>query len=614
MKFMLRYALLLGILFYYSVALAQNLSPEVQRQVDSLRGELKVAKSDTAKIKIRRLIGVKLQIKSVGFWDTLWKDAKQFNVPFVEIKAHINLGNIYYGLGEKLKAEQHYLQALQVAKDDGNLEQAAKTLYYLSDLYLSNNNWAKALDACFKCLKLAEENKNLEMIGNVESRIGMIYFSIGGYEKSLKMHLKVLNGPSAANDMLLKVGSMMAVGSVYQALKKTDSTTHYYLKTKKYMSSLGENLTSWSVYNSIAAAYALNKSYDSALKYSEISNKMALKINKVNAILSSKVTLADIHLRMKDFSKAKKNALEAYELYQTIDFILQIPDLTRILREVFEAEGNYKEALKYYEIGVIAKDSLQSADNKKQALEKEFNYNLEKKESENKLLLQQTQIQNLKLKQNTYFLFGLGGIALLVLIIAYLFIRQNRLKAAHQKLHMEQKLISSQMNPHFVFNSLNAINHLIMTGENEKAEPYLGKFANLIRELLESNTKESISLKEEEGILNGFLEMESRRFSKSFNYSIKIDEALNTDATHIPHMMVQPFIENAIWHGLLAKDGERLVNVHFTYDTDKTLKCVVEDNGIGREASAKKHNTFKSKSLALSFVKQRLELLSETLK
>jgi hypothetical protein len=177
---------------------------------------------------------------------------------------------------------------------------------------------------------------------------------------------------------------------------------------------------------------------------------------------------------------------------------------------------------------------------------------------------------------------------------------------------LEMKVMKAQMNPHFIFNSLNSLQEFIMTEQNEKAQNYLTKFSKLLRDILESNLNESLSVEEEVEILNHYMEMEAARFNKLFEYTIHVDERINRKETRIPHLLVQPFVENAIWHGLLPKKNDRKLYISFEYRDEKTLKCIINDNGIGRMESSKKENTFKKRSLALSFVKQRLELMGKT--
>lgn len=210
------------------------------------------------------------------------------------------------------------------------------------------------------------------------------------------------------------------------------------------------------------------------------------------------------------------------------------------------------------------------------------------------------------------------GMALVVLLLYYRYRRKLQQQKVQFELHnrignLELRLIKSQMNPHFIFNALNSIKQFIMNKEHESAEKYLTKFAKLVRMLLENNNTENLSLAAEVEMLERYIEMEALRFSHSFHYEVRVDDNILQKETRIPHLMVQPFVENAIWHGLLSKKGERKLSIHFGQPESGTIHCTIDDNGIGREAGSKKETTFKTKSLALSLVKQRLEILSKNM-
>lgn len=211
---------------------------------------------------------------------------------------------------------------------------------------------------------------------------------------------------------------------------------------------------------------------------------------------------------------------------------------------------------------------------------------------------------------------------ILVLIALFSFLivynRRKKLKREEEKFiqkskmsEMEMKVIKAQMNPHFIFNSLNTIQQFVIANQNDKAQFYLAKFSKLIRKLLESNVKDSITIEDEVDILTKYLEIEALRFNNVFTYQIEVDRKADISQTSIPHMMVQPFVENAIWHGLLPKSGEKHIQIHFTYLGNKTISCVIEDNGVGRKKTTTQPIVQKSSSLAISFIRQRLELMSK---
>lgn len=212
-----------------------------------------------------------------------------------------------------------------------------------------------------------------------------------------------------------------------------------------------------------------------------------------------------------------------------------------------------------------------------------------------------------------------SGIALVILVVAFLLVvnHRRRLKKEEErfklssKLHeMETKVIKAQMNPHFMFNALNTIQQFIITNENEKAQYYLSKFSILIRKLLENTAKDSNSLADEIDILNKYLEIESLRFNNVFKYSIDVDKRINAAKTFIPHFLIQPFVENAIWHGLLTKEGNKNLTISFESINETKIACIIDDNGVGRRASEAKQSLEK-KSLAINFIQQRLDLMNK---
>lgn len=178
-------------------------------------------------------------------------------------------------------------------------------------------------------------------------------------------------------------------------------------------------------------------------------------------------------------------------------------------------------------------------------------------------------------------------------------------------LEQEIKMLKAQMDPHFIFNSLNTILQFIIIKENEKAELYLTKFSKLIRKLLESNTKECIRLADELDILNKYLEIEALRFDESIVLEIKLNDNIDANTLCIPHMMIQPFVENAIWHGLRLKKGEKQLRISFELINEKCLLCAIDDNGIGRSEQPKENRIEKDSSLAINFIQQRLDLMSK---
>jgi tetratricopeptide (TPR) repeat protein len=210
-------------------------------------------------------------------------------------------------------------------------------------------------------------------------------------------------------------------------------------------------------------------------------------------------------------------------------------------------------------------------------------------------------------------------IALLVLLLlavgtAYILVRRKEQKRRRANNELEIKSLRAQMNPHFIFNALNSINNFIARQDERSANKYLADFARLMRMVLEHNQKDFITLEEEMRLLELYLKLEHARFGEKFEYDIHQSSGLPLSEVEIPPMLIQPFVENAIWHGLRYKDssGKLLLDIRKSKSGDALLIKIV-DNGIGRERSkaVKTNNQAKYKSTGLSNVNQRIALINQ---
>jgi len=192
--------------------------------------------------------------------------------------------------------------------------------------------------------------------------------------------------------------------------------------------------------------------------------------------------------------------------------------------------------------------------------------------------------------------------------------RERRLLEIGKKV-AETRLMAlrAQMNPHFIFNSLNAIQECIVNSKIEEAHSYLSRFSRLLRMVIDYSEKSLISLDKEIEFLNLYLGLESLRFGQSFHFRIDVDPDLDEEETHLPSLLIQPFVENAIWHGLLHKEGERKLLISFKHYHNDQLLCVVEDNGIGRtkaaEIKAGRFDSQQHESKGMQISQERIDLV-----
>ena len=183
-------------------------------------------------------------------------------------------------------------------------------------------------------------------------------------------------------------------------------------------------------------------------------------------------------------------------------------------------------------------------------------------------------------------------------------------------MNMEQNLMRAQMNPHFIFNSLNAIKLFIIQNRQKDAVAYLSKFSKLIRAILNSTTQKEMTLEEEIDTLNLYVTIENSRFLDQIDFSLNVDNNLDLQQIKIPSLMTQPFIENAIWHGLSPKEGKKELTINVFQKDASHFTIEIIDNGIGRERAMeiRKSRTFKRTSIGIKLSKERLKLFSKKFK
>jgi len=194
-------------------------------------------------------------------------------------------------------------------------------------------------------------------------------------------------------------------------------------------------------------------------------------------------------------------------------------------------------------------------------------------------------------------------------------IKSDRFENDQQMLVLQQRLFRSQMNPHFIFNSLSSIHNYIIHEESAKAGQYLTKFSKLVRNILDCSVEEYIPLEDEISTIKNYLELQKVRYGKKLKYSIDIDEAIDTESMKIPPMLAQPIIENSIEHGIKHKESSGEIHILFKL-RDSMIIFEVEDNGIGRKRAMeimleldKDHI-----SLATAITRERIQVLNKKLK
>lgn len=273
------------------------------------------------------------------------------------------------------------------------------------------------------------------------------------------------------------------------------------------------------------------------------------------------------------------------------------------------------KALRHFVQYEKEKSALNKLERIKMVMETETKYQTEKKEQHIQALAQQNQTREAQLRAREYLLIAVSSLSIVIFILAVLLIRQSRLRALHNALILKQKLLRSQMNPHFIFNILGSIQTFILQEDPEKASRYLAKFSKLVRNILDNSVEEYVTLEREISTVENYLELQKIRYPGKFDYYIRVDERIVKEEVFIPPMLCQPFLENALEHGIKHRQDQGRIDVDLEL-REKNLVISITDDGIGRERareleSAQLNN---HQSMATNITAERLKILNKKTK
>lgn len=551
-------------------------------------------------------------------------------------------------------------QALQLS-DKIKFERGKAISYNI--LGTANGNlgdFKKSLDYFKKASVSFEKIGELKSLAVLSNNIGIIYKSLGDYSTSIKYYQKALNvfkKLNASDGMALTLGN---IGIVYYKWGKYHEALENYFAAIEIYKNIGDQVKQASLYLNIGESYAklgdiklARENYEKSLDLSRIAsdNKGLLvaynmlgdldknsgklksatgyymrsfdisnKIGDKPSMAYSSIKLGETFTDLKLYAKAYPYLQKGLQLADTTQAIDLIKDACFSLSEYYKSSGNYEKALEYYMRFTAIKDSVFNRESRKEITEMQTKYETEKKEQKIQILTKDKKIQQLKIVQQRNRLYYILSFVFLMILTAYLLFTRYKLKQKNfrtelerKNIEIEQRLLRTQMNPHFIFNSLNSINSFITSNNPATAQSFLTKFAKLMRYILDNSRKSVVPVEDEMNTLQLNLELEQLRFGNRFDFNIEVDELIDIENTYITPMLIQPFVENAIIHGVANKEGQGLIEVKLKIEGN-AMHCVIQDNGIGREKAMELKNQSgiaRHKSLGMQVTRERLELLKE---
>ncbi|WP_447635680.1 tetratricopeptide repeat-containing sensor histidine kinase [Flavobacterium microcysteis] len=361
--------------------------------------------------------------------------------------------------------------------------------------------------------------------------------------------------------------------------------------------------------NEIAKVYASENEFDKAIEINKKLINEAKERNNTEAQIVQMQELATIYFKQQEAEKGISVLKNAYELaIQNGKTILAKNSLDQLIKE-YNAKGNGEKSIELYENFFENFESLIKSDNSL-VDSKVFQVTEDRiKHLEKERALKDELIS----KKNTFNYFLLGSVVLMILLFVFIVKALYSIKTKNKKIALQS--LRREMNPHFIFNSLNSVNQFISENKELEANKYLTSYSNLMRNMMENSNKDFVSLNNEVEQLKKYLDLEHLRFNEKFDYEITIDEALDGDAVFVPNMLLQPHLENAIWHGLRYKEGKGFLKLDFKLKNN-LIKVTIDDNGIGltKSKELKTTNQKVHESRGMTNTRERISLLNELYK
>lgn len=494
-----------------------------------------------------------------------------------------NIAGVYTYMGEYQKSTDYFFKSLRLAEKEGNKKSIAVVNYNISLNYSNMGQIELALPYVNEAIKILLADKENELIlADCYNLLAAIYESTENYKKALDNY-------TLAEQIFVQNDKRNLLANVYVNLSHLELNRGNYNAVDAY------------VRKALPLFRASNDKIGEAAAY------INLQVSHYNASADPKSPAYKRELvkciALLDSALAAIKGIASPEHFITI---------YQNKTELYEYLGNADSAYAYIQKYVDLKDSIYNVATQKQIQELRIEYEVDKKEKENEILASES-------KNKTYFIMiVVTAAALIVSILLLLIVKSNSKKKQKEvefernKLEIEQRALRAQMNPHFVFNAINSIQRYVLKKDQQTAYDYLAKFSKLIRLVLNNSLEKISTLGQELEMIELYVEIEQLRFDRSFEFEVEIGKDVDWNETPMPAMLIQPYVENAIWHGLMNMETEKKGVLRLMVAKEKQgIKITIEDNGIGREKAKEYRREENHRSVGMKLTEQRLLMINK---
>ena len=590
-----------------------------QVQAD-LKKALKEATTDTAKVNVYNKLADQFKNSapdSVAFYANKAASlSTSIKYTLGSANAALNTGNFNILTGNydaalaSFKSAQHKFESLLKTQPADKALKNGTARAFASEgiVYTQQSNYYMALENYQKALKIYEEIGQKTNISKALNNIGIVYKSQSNYPKALEYLKKALKIQEAIGEENAAI-TLTNIGVIYFETGKNSDALHNYNRAATLFVHIKNPVGLALLDNYLGDYYKKQNDTANALDYYKQSLKLYESVqNKFGASLAL-YNIGKLYFDLNNYTESMVYAQQSLVYAKAIGVLDQTYHSEKLVSDLYAVQNNPDASFAHYKNYIVARDSINNQENNKKFAKAEMNFEYQKKEA---LLAEQNK------RQKQFIIFAALGTLLLIILVLVIYNRmqvKRRLTLQKEVAEYEQKALHLQMNPHFVFNCLGAISSFIVQNGTDSALKYLSKFSKLMRLTLEYSKGSLIPIDKEIESLQNYLELEQLRFNNKFEFHIESSPKIEFNMG-LPPLLIQPFVENAILHGVVPKEGNGRIDVDFDVKNGQLI-CTVSDNGIGLTESKqlKVDSVTAHKSMAMEITKKRLEIMeSVTLK
>ena len=513
-------------------------------------------------------------------------------------------------------------EAMDISEKSGWAKGIALSHRQRGNIYYVFSDLPAAMDCYIKGLKEARPLNIRELDASLLNNLANIYSDMKQYDKALDYYRQFLDVSRELGSGKNETIALVNMGTVYTELNEQKKALECSWQALGICRKEGITYFIPIILNNLGITYSHGGDKDSALAYFRQSIELADKYSNYDAKASSLNEMGKIFLARGDYDNTGKYALESLQIGRQIHSAEWQANAWESLYKVYEKQHRYDKALDAYQQFVLFRDSVSNEEKRSVMTRKEMAFDFERKETATKAEHDKQQALALvEIHRQQLIKKGiLAGVVILLLAGLSSFALYKRRRDAEERRKeadlkakvsdTEMKVLRLQMNPHFIFNSLNSVSDYISKHETTTANYFLSKFAKMMRQVLENSEKKEITLTEDLQVVETYIQLESLRLRNEVNYEICIDPGIDPDVTLVPPLIIQPFVENSIWHGLSGKTCPGKISIRIIRE-DGMIHYIVEDDGIGRKEAGKRAAGGRQ-SMGLRITLDRIDIINQT--